>query len=77
MARNLALQLLRGVEANLPVLSIGEPYFATDTYNLWVGTSNGNQIIGGSQPISYLDLDALAADQTFTLDDSGFNTGGF
>ena len=38
MARNVTFQVLRGVQANLPTLSLGEMYFATDTGNLFFGT---------------------------------------
>lgn len=38
MARNVQLQVLRGVQANIPVLALGEMYFATDTGNLFFGT---------------------------------------
>ncbi len=48
MARNIQIQLLRGVFANMPVLAIGELYFATDTQQLYVGASSGNELIGPS-----------------------------
>jgi hypothetical protein len=38
MARNVQLQILRGMQANIPVLALGEMYFATDTNNLFFGT---------------------------------------
>lgn len=38
MARNVTIQILRGVQANIPALSWGEFYFATDTCSLFVGT---------------------------------------
>ena len=41
MARNVAFQVLRGVQANLQSalpLALGEMYFATDTGNLFFGT---------------------------------------
>lgn len=38
MARNVAFQVLRGVQGNIPTLSMGEMYFATDTGNLFFGT---------------------------------------
>lgn len=43
MARNVSLQVLRGVEANIPTLSMGEMYFATDTGNLFFGTPGYGQ----------------------------------
>jgi hypothetical protein len=38
MARNVSLQVLRGIQANIPTLALGEMYFATDTNNLFFGT---------------------------------------
>lgn len=39
MARNFQLVILRGVQANIPIdLGMGEPYFATDTGNFFLGT---------------------------------------
>ena len=41
---NRILQLRRDTLANIPTLKIGEPYFATDTNELYIGTaSDGNQ----------------------------------
>src|SRR5271170_7298102 len=50
MARNVGLQILRGIAANIPTLLLGELYYATDTEALYIGTSGGNQLInsGGS-----------------------------
>lgn len=39
---NRILQLRRDVIANIPTLLEGEPYYATDTMELWIGTSTGN-----------------------------------
>jgi len=41
MARNVMLQVLRGVRANLPSLANGEFYFTTDTAELFVGFMGG------------------------------------
>jgi hypothetical protein len=49
--------LRRGLQANLPILSVGEAGFATDTGNLYVGSSNGNRLVG---PI---DLTGLATEE--------------
>jgi hypothetical protein len=38
MARNVSLQVLRGTQGNIPALSLGEMFFATDTNNLFFGT---------------------------------------
>ena len=46
MARNVQLNLLRGLFAHMPTLNIGELYFCTDTFELYVGTSSGNKRVG-------------------------------
>lgn len=38
----------RGLEAAIPELAIGEPYFAEDTKQLWMGTTEGNEKVVGS-----------------------------
>ena len=43
------LQFKRGLLANLPVLRTGEPGFTTDFYDLYVGSSAGNKIIGSGR----------------------------
>lgn len=50
MARNVGVQLLRGIAANIPTLLAGELYYATDTGALFIGTSGGNVQVnsGGS-----------------------------
>lgn len=48
MARNIQLQLLRGLKANMPPLGLGELYLATDEVQLYVGTSTGNKLIFGN-----------------------------
>lgn len=48
MARNVQIQVLRGLLANIPALAIGELYLATDTKQVYVGTSSGNQVVGSS-----------------------------
>jgi Major tropism determinant N-terminal domain len=46
MARNVSIQHIRGVAANIPALNAGEFYYATDTQKLFIGTASGNQAIG-------------------------------
>jgi hypothetical protein len=46
MARNVGLQILRGVKANAPTLEAGEKYLATDTNELIIGTAGGNFLLG-------------------------------
>jgi hypothetical protein len=36
------LQVKKGVEANLPVLDVGEPAFTTDTEKPYIGAGSGN-----------------------------------
>jgi hypothetical protein len=36
------LKLRRDLEANIPTLATGEPFFATDTKTLWIGSASGN-----------------------------------
>ena len=36
------MQILRGLQANIPTLLQGELFFATDTKTFWIGTSTGN-----------------------------------
>lgn len=45
MARNVRIQILRGLFANMPALGAGELYYATDTGALYVGP--GPSIVGG------------------------------
>lgn len=42
------IQLKRGLKANLPALSAGEPGYTTDTRELYIGTGSGNVNMGGS-----------------------------
>jgi hypothetical protein len=46
MARNLTIQVIRGISANIPALNAGEFYFATDTLKLYVGSASGNLLVG-------------------------------
>ena len=43
------LQFKRGLFANLPILRTGEPGFTTDFYDLYVGSSAGNKLIGSGR----------------------------
>lgn len=47
------IQHARGIEANAPVLAIGELYYCTDK-NYWLnGTSSGNKVLTTSTDISW------------------------
>jgi hypothetical protein len=60
------IRLCRGLKANLPASGeIGEPFYATDTGELFIGQGSGHplaQIIGSLPSLSTCDLD----DGTFT-----------
>lgn len=45
MGRNIGLQHLRGLKANMPALFLGEEYLCTDTFELFAGTASGNEPI--------------------------------
>lgn len=42
------IQVRRGLKANIPTLSAGEPGYTTDTRELYIGTGSGNVNMGGS-----------------------------
>lgn len=48
MARNIQLHVLRGTFANMPILTDGELYLCTDTFELYIGSS-GNKRMGVSR----------------------------
>jgi len=43
------LRFKRGLLTNLPNLSVGEPGFTTDFYDLYVGSPDGNKIVGSGR----------------------------
>ena len=43
------IKLKRGAYSDLPTLAIGEPGFTTDRYQLFVGSPDGNKLIGGGE----------------------------
>ena len=43
------IKFKRGAYADLPTLEIGEPGFTTDRHQLYVGSSSGNQLVGGGE----------------------------
>jgi len=43
------IKLKRGAFADLPTLAVGEPGFTTDRYQLFVGSPDGNKLIGGGE----------------------------
>lgn len=46
MGRNVTLQIIRGVKANMPFLANGEMFWATDVLQMYAGTTSGNKLIG-------------------------------
>jgi hypothetical protein len=56
------IQVKRGVEANIPILDVGEPAFTTDTKKLFIGTDTGNMELATKEQIN--SLDAHKADKT-------------
>lgn len=66
MARNVAIQVIRGITANIPSLNNGEFYLATDTGQLYVGLNGVNfrvgnpimaavEINGNANPSNYIE----------------------
>ncbi len=55
MARNVAIQILRGVFANMPTLGDGEFYFATDKYQLYVGFNGDSLPVGSTMAVQIQD----------------------
>lgn len=66
MARNVALKILRGVAANIPILEDGEFYLATDTNIVYVGNSGTNVPIGTSSGTDGNSAQAIIDFGTFT-----------
>ena len=63
------IQVKRGVEANIPILDVGEPAFTTDTKKPFIGTDTGNMELATKEQIMELatkeqinSLDAEKAD---------------
>jgi hypothetical protein len=46
VGRNVSLQIIRGVKANMPMLAIGELFWATDVLQMYTGSSGGNKLVG-------------------------------
>lgn len=64
------IQLKRGLEQDIPVLSEGEPAFTTDTWKLFIGSKNGNkQVFGGSGNVTPNTQSWVSTDgqDTFTI----------
>jgi len=46
------IKFKRGLEADIPTLAAGEPYFADDTASLWVGSALGNVKVSGDDTVA-------------------------
>lgn len=42
------IQVRRNAVGSIPSLRVGEPFWATDTYDLYVGSAAGNKLVGGA-----------------------------
>lgn len=51
MARNVLIQVMRGLESSIGTLEIGELGFCTDTKKLYIGTVSGNQLLVAAQTV--------------------------
>lgn len=47
MGRDTLIRFYKGPKAGMPVLEEGEPGYCTDTKELFIGTANGNILVGG------------------------------
>jgi len=66
----MATQILlkRNTLANIGTLAVGELFLATDTYDIYIGTSDGNKLVGDSSlATDYLKIDASNDPITGTL----------
>ncbi len=74
MARNLQLQVIRGILANRPALASGEFYYATDTQQLFVGPTP--TLVGpssGSTQVKQVEIDfgtLPVSEKLFTIVDA-------
>ena len=75
------LQIRRGAKANLPVLSVGELGFCTDTQQLYIGTDSGNisvnvnKVLTSSLTVAGWTSETGGFKQTLTV--SGLATSGY
>lgn len=67
MSRNVSIQVLRGIAANMPALNAGEFYFATDTLKLYVGSASGNLLVGPTPSNASTASQTINAATTATL----------
>jgi hypothetical protein len=76
MARNVGLQVFRGLLANMPALAVGEMGLATDTDQLYIGAASGNVLVGpsaGSSTVKQTEIDFGAlpvSEASFTIADA-------
>lgn len=55
------LRFRRGLEADVPVLKVGEPALTTDTKKFLIGTNDGNEIISiiGADEVAKIHIDSI------------------
>lgn len=58
------IKIKRGLKANIPTLQVGEPGFCTDTKELFVGSPDGNKLVGEG---TFLKLSGGTLTGTLTL----------
>jgi len=58
------IKIKRGLKANIPALEVGEPGFCTDTKELFVGSPDGNKLVGEG---TFLKLSGGTLTGTLTL----------
>jgi hypothetical protein len=46
VGRNVSLQIIRGIKANMPTLAVGELFWATDVLQMYTGSTSGNRLVG-------------------------------
>lgn len=72
MGRNIAWRLLRGILANLPALTEGEPYYATDTKQFFIGTT-ATPVLVGPVGVKQIEIDfgpLPVSEKSFTIADT-------
>lgn len=68
--------LRKGLIADIPVLAEGEPGFATDSLELWIGTSAGNELVAsfGGSSSRYVVYNTRALPASITAAGGGVST---
>lgn len=64
----------RGLEKDLPTLSVGEPGFTTDTHKLFIGTSNGNVQIANINDVNSIQTPSVIPNSYSWISTDGQDT---